>query len=335
MSKLNVAIIFGGATMRDTSIAAAINIIDSLSREKYNILPVYVNDLGNYFLYEGKPHAIKAAEWENFGTRCQISLERQDSGLIRISGDRIRNVPVDIAIPLLRCGLSGGQIQGTLEMGGIKYIGAGVLASAFSADNAMIKTIAKSLGISYPKHLVFDSIELDDFDALLRAIRYKIGYPCHVKPLTKGDFDGISYVRNKKELEGAILAAFLHERRITVEKEVVGRKFVCAVYESSDGVRVLGVAEKLLDGGLCLSPKLDAKIIAKIERGSLDLFKSMNASGLVSFTFCLEEKVSDVVLHDLNTILEFADSDDLMKLVRGAGMDFGEFLDMLIEYVVR
>jgi len=330
MSKLNVAIIFGGdAAECEASINSAINLIDNLSREKYNILPVYVNALGNYFLFEGKPHVIRAAEWENFGTKCQINLDRQDRGLLRISGERAKNVPVDIAIPLLRGGLSGGSLQGALEISGIKYIGADILSDAMAADNVMMKTLAKSLNITCAKHLIFDTKELKDFEAMLRSVRYKIGYPCRVKPLKKG-LESSVIARNKKELEDAILATLLFNDKIIVEKVVLGRELICALLPFGDEIKLSSIGEFLPDGELYLSPELGDEVIAKVNDNALKLFSTINAQSPACLTFIVEEKTGAVIFSDINVTLSFSDMDVFPKLIRGLGLGIGEIADELI-----
>ena len=330
MSKLNVAVIFGGDSDEcNLSIESAINVIDNLSREKYNVIPVYVNDLGNWFLYEGKPHCIKAAEWENFGTRCQINLDRQEQGLLRISGERVRNIPVDIAIPLLRGKLSGGAIQGVLEMGGVKYVGACVLSSAIASDRAMTKTLSKSLGIICPKYLVFDSKELDGFDAMLRAVRYKIGYPCYIKTLKKGVLS-TARATNKRELEEAMLRAFLHSSKVIVEKEAKGRELVCTTFDLIDGTKLCEICEILPDGEILPYPKLDKKTTIKMQESTAALYKTLGLSSPAYFKFILDEQTKDIILRDINAELCFADDNIFRKF-----MLVPEILDKLIDDVLR
>jgi len=343
MSKLNVAVIFGGGSVGcGSAINSAINVIDNLSREKYNVIPVYVNDLGNWFLYEGKPNSINSAEWENFGTRCQVNLDRHEQGLLRISGERIRNIPVDIAIPLLRGTLSSGAIQGVLEMGGIKYVGASIAASAMAADRGLNKALAKALGLACPKYLVFDSKELDGFDAMLRVIRYKVGYPCYVKPLKKGILNS-TRATNKRELEEAMLRAFLHSSKIIVEKEVVGRELVCTTFVlfnapefCEEGAIFRELSEVMPDGGLFPYPhlapshKIDKKTVAKIKESSAAFYKTMNISCPVHFKFFFDEQTKSVVFSDISTELRF-DDDALLKKF----MLVQEVLDKLIDDALR
>jgi len=333
MSKLNLAVIFGGSSIeRESSIESAITLINNLSREKYNIIPVYVNAQGNYFLYEGGPHSIKAAEWENFGTKCQIDLNRQSNGLLRISGERVKNVPVDVAIPLIRGSLLGGSMQGVLEVSGIKYVGATLMASSLTADNGMTKLLAKSLGIACPKHLLFDSKDLDNFDDLLRTIRYKLGYPCNIKPLKRGFSDGISIAYNKKELEDAVLTAFLYGNKIIAEKMVQGRELVCAILVCRDEIFVSGMGEVLPGDELCMSPKLNNEKISEIKDAALRLYKSMDIHGPACFKFFLEDIADNVFLGEIDTTLRFHDTDIYPRIMQSyLGISSQELIDKLIE----
>ena len=328
MSKLNVAVIFGGSgTCHDSYVKSARNLINNLSREKYNIIPVYVNKLGNWFLYEGDPCSMPSAPLENFGTPCQINLDTNGKSLLRISRERIKRVPVDIAFPLLGTIFEGGSVQGVLEAGGIKYVGSKIMASSLAADYNIVKTLAKSIGITCPKHLVFSAKDLDDFDAMKKAIRYKIGYPCYIKSAKKG-FSAI--VSDKNELEEAIFTAFLYGERIIAQKAVKGRELVCAAFGYGESFEVR-IGEVMADSELCLSPKLSDKVIYKIKEVALGLFELMDCNSPVSFKFDLEGVRHSVSLIDIDTKLYFADDDIFVKLAKCAGLNISSLADSLIE----
>ncbi|MCL2566236.1 MAG: D-alanine--D-alanine ligase [Defluviitaleaceae bacterium] len=352
MTKLNVAVVFGGySSEHEVSINSAINIINSLSKEKYNIIPIYINPMGSWFLHEGSTDSIKTADFEKFGTPCQLSLDRQNKGLLRINGDKVKRIPVDVAFPVLH-GKFGedGTIQGLFEMSGIKYVGCGVMASAIAMDKAMAKLVAGSLGINQVKYIVFDSNDLEDFDKALSIVRYKLGYPCFVKPLRTGSSVGISKVKNKKELVKAVELAISHDDSVIIEKMVEGRELECAVLGTGgEDTIVSGVGELIPgaefydfdakynnpDSKTILSPKIDKAVVNKIKDASLKIFKAIGAKGLSRVDFFLEESSGDVIFNELNTIPGFTDISMYPMLMREAGIDSQRLMDRLIEIAIQ
>ena len=52
MNKLKVGVIFGGmSTEHDVSISSGTSIIKNLSKEKYEVLPIYISEDGKWYKY--------------------------------------------------------------------------------------------------------------------------------------------------------------------------------------------------------------------------------------------------------------------------------------------
>jgi len=351
MTKLNVAVIFGGCSLEhNVSINSAINIINSLSKEKYNIIPVYINTSGSWFLYEGKADSVKAAEWEKFGTPCQLSLDRQRKGLLRISAEKVKRVPVDVVFPVLH-GRFGedGTIQGLFEMAGIKYVGCDVMSSAIAMDKAMTKLLAKTLGIAQAKYLVFGTEDIKDADKMLSAIRYKLGYPCFIKPNRTGSSIGISKAANKKELIKAVETAFAHDDKIIVEKMIEGREFACAVLGYGNELIVSDIGEIIPGGDFYdyddkyINSKAKTIVPAKVNKASLSefrdfssrIFQLIGGRGLSRIDFFLEKSTGKVIFNEINTMPGFTDISMYPLLMKHAGVDSSSLMDKLIEIAMQ
>ena len=352
MTKLNVAVIFGGYSCEhEVSINSAINVISGLSKEKYNIIPIYINGAGTWFLHEGSVDSIKTAELTKFGTPCQLSMDRENKGLLRINGEKIKRIPVDVVFPVLH-GRFGedGTLQGLCEMSGIKYVGCPVMASAIAMDKAMAKLVASSLGISQVKYLVFSEEELRDAETVFAKVRYKLGYPCFVKPVRTGSSIGISKVKNKKELTEAVKLAISHDERIIVEKAVSGREFECAVLGSGgEDTIATGIGELIPAGEFydfnakynnpesktIVSPDVNENIVKEIKEASLKIFKAIGGRGLGRVDFFLEEAGGQVIFNEINTIPGFTDISMYPMLINEAGVDNTELMDRLIDIAME
>ena len=352
MAKLNVAVVFGGfSSEHQVSINSAIKVINNLSKEKYNIIPVYINQKGSWFLYEGNLDSIKTTPFEKFGTPCQISCSMEYKGLLRMSGDRLKRVPVDVAFPVLH-GKFGedGMIQGLFEMGGLKYVGCGVMASALAMDKATTKIIAAAMGIKQAKYLVFNKEGLEDRQEVLKQIRYKLGYPCFVKPSRTGSSVGITKVKNKKELEAAIELALKHDEKIVVEQAIVGREIECAVLGTggrdtlaSPVGEILAAAEfydydakyNNAESQTIINPDIDEQKVEKIRKISVDIFKAIDGSGLSRVDFFIEEKTGNIIFNEINTIPGFTDISMYTMLIEAMGISQPELMDRLIEIAME
>jgi len=347
MTKLNVAVIFGGySPEHEVSINSAINVIAGLSKEKYNVIPIYINGAGSWFLHEGNADSLKSAELTKFGTPCQLSLDRENTGILRINGEKLKRIPVDVVFPMLhgKCG-EDGTLQGLLELCGIKYVGCPVMASAIAMDKAMAKLVAGSLGIKQVKYIVFDQDELKNPENVLRKIRYKLGYPCFVKPLRTGSSIGISKANNKKELIEAIETALIHDERIIVEKMVNGRELECAVLGTGGEDTIASVVGELIPAAefydfdakynnpqsqTIISPKIAKEIEEEIKAAALKIFKAIGGRGLSRVDFFLEES-NNVIFNEINTIPGFTDISMYPMLMSASGVDNLRLMDRLIE----
>ena len=348
MTKLNVAVIFGGNSLEhEVSINSAINVINSLSKEKYNVIPVYINTSGSWFLHENNTDSIKITEWEKFGTPCQLSIGTHNKALLRMSGEKFKRVPIDVAFPMLH-GKFGedGTIQGLFEMSGIKYVGCGVMASSIAMDKAMTKILAGALGIAHAKYLVFGSEDLKDIDKVLSDIRYKLGYPCFVKPLRTGSSIGISKVKNKKELSRAIDEALSCDDKIIVEKMITGRELVCAVLGTGDSDTIVSGVGEIIPGGEFYdyndkhnNPKAETIIpcdisevaAEEVKALSLKIFRLIGGRGLSRVDFFLENSTGRIIFNEINTIPGFTDISMYPMLMQHAGIDNSALMGKLIE----
>ena len=172
MSQKNVLVLFGGCSPEhEISVASAGSVLNALAH--HNIVPVYITREGKWLLYDGKLDNIRNVDWEKFGTPAVLSPDRVNRGLLRIVGEKVKTIPVDVVVPVLH-GPNGedGTVQGLCELAGVPYVGCGVAASAVAMDKALAKLVAKALRIPQADFLVFGNDTLiADMPAALKKIR--------------------------------------------------------------------------------------------------------------------------------------------------------------------
>ncbi|MCL2572571.1 MAG: D-alanine--D-alanine ligase [Defluviitaleaceae bacterium] len=348
MNQKNILVLFGGTSPEhDISMASATAVISALGR--HNVIPVYITRKGQWLLYDGKLDNIKSIDWEKFGTPTVLSPDRTHRGLLRIVGDKVKIIPVDVVFPALH-GQDGedGTIQGLCQLAGIPCIGCGVLSSAISMDKAFAKIIAKSLKIPQVDYLVFRKEEMEDTAAVTKKIRYKLGYPCFVKPAVGGSSIGITKAKNKEELEVAIAEALKYATKVVVEKGINGRELEIGVLGNGAYAKASEVGEVIPDGEFydfdAKYVKPDSKTLIPadipeeagqlIKKYALEMFKGVDGRGMARVDFFLDEN-GKVLLNEINTVPGYTNISMYSKLWEKSGIPRQDLIENLIELAVE
>jgi D-alanine-D-alanine ligase len=108
-----------------------------------------------------------------------------------------------------------GRIQATFDLAGIKYTGSGLLGSALAMNKKIAKQLFQQNGIKTPRGITITRRDPD---------YQSIGYPCVVKPNSRGSSVGVSIVHNPGEYVAALDLAFKYEDIVVVEQYVKGRE---------------------------------------------------------------------------------------------------------------
>jgi D-alanine-D-alanine ligase len=135
-------------------------------------------------------------------------------------------IAVDVIFPVLH-GTFGedGTIQGLLELADIAYVGAGVLGSSAGMDKDVMKKLFQAAGLPIVKHVTVLRGQWEkDPKKVTKAIEKALKYPVFVKPANLGSSVGISKVRERSELAGAMNEAAKYDRKIVIEQGVGGGK---------------------------------------------------------------------------------------------------------------
>src|SRR5579875_3814997 len=138
---------------------------------------------------------------------------------------------IDVVFPVLH-GTFGedGTVQGLLELAGLPYVGAGVLASAVAMDKAMTKRLCAQAGLPVVPFLAVHRCEWEkQRRKVLDAVRKKFRFPVFVKPATGGSSVGMTRVKSIGELPAAIDLAAEFALKILVERAVHAREIEVSV----------------------------------------------------------------------------------------------------------
>jgi D-alanine-D-alanine ligase len=279
-----------------------------------------------------------------------------DSGVIASAPGHIPHVlgEVDLVLPVLH-GPFGedGTIQGLLEMAGVAYVGAGVLASAVSMDKEYMKLIFSARGLPVGPHVVVHEADWPAAATPTAAQRRvaadigALGWPLFVKPARGGSSLGTSKARDLDELAAAIELARQFDPKILVEKAITAREIEVAVLQGLDGsppdaslpgeLRLEGGEEfydfeaKYLDAasGMLIPAPIPAEDNERIRSMAAAAFDAVSAEGLARVDFFYTPE-GQILVNEINTFPGMSPTSYFQKMWEATGMSFPELIDRLL-----
>ena len=166
--KINIGVIFGSQSVEhDVSIVTAMQVFENINREKYNVVPVYIDK--NLKWWTGK-RLEKLESFRNLNlltthglTGCFLPSSPRIKALICLTRNPFKKfIPLDIIFPTIH-GTFGedGTLQGLLEMVQIPYVGSGVVGSAVGMDKIIQKAVFEKEGLPVVKYFWFTKIAIN------------------------------------------------------------------------------------------------------------------------------------------------------------------------------
>ena len=253
---------------------------------------------------------------------------------------------VDVVFPVLH-GPYGedGTIQGLLELAGVPYVGAGVLASAAGMDKEFTKKLLAAEGLPIGDQVVLRPRQ----QTLTLEERERLGLPVFVKPARGGSSIGVSRVTAGINCPPRSRARE-HDPKVIVEAAVPGRELECGVLEFPDGrveasavgeIRVAGVrgredafydfATKYLEDAaeLDVPAKVDDEIAEQVRQLAIRAFRAIDCQGLARVDFFLTD--DGPVINEINTMPGFTTISMYPRMWAASGMDYPTLLAAMVD----
>lgn len=343
MNKIKIGVIFGGmSTENEVSCISGASVIKHLNKEKYNVFPIYIDKIGNW--YKVKLEDVEKSE----------ELENKE---------HIENITeylkqMDVIFPVLH-GLYGedGTIQGLFELLKIPYVGCGVLASSVGMDKVYTKLIFEKANINQAKYIYIRKynekyiyideefneriLELED---IAKITNDKLEFPVFVKPSNSGSSVGINKAHNIEELKNAIVEAGKYDNKILIEEGIVGKEVECAVLGNEDVISSCVGEIKSADefysydakynnenSKTLIPAEISEENSKKIQKLAIKAFKAISGRGLSRVDFFIEDKTEKIYINEINTLPGFTSISMYPKLFEAVGISYEKLLDDLIE----
>ena len=340
--KIKVGVIFGGESVEhEVSIISALQAMNKMDQEKYDVIPIYVTKDREWYTGE----MLKDIEVyqdlsliKKYGKNVVLYYNKGSYVLQKKSFPKTVVTDIDIAFPIVHgTNVEDGVLQGYLQSIGIPFVGSDVYGSVVGQDKVYMKAIWKEAGLPITKYAWFyDSDYKQDSDAVIKKVS-KLKFPVIIKPATTGSSVGISVCKNEEELVEGIDEAIQYDRKIIVE-EVVGNlkevniavmgnyehQKVSAIEEVLSGNKFLTYEDKYVGGGKGkvkggkmpvksgkggmasalrkLPAKLDKDIQEKVEEVAMKSFKVLGSGGNCRIDFLIDDKKKEVYVNEINSI---------------------------------
>lgn len=365
--KTRIAVLFGGASSEyEVSLRSASFILDNLDMEKYDPILIGIDRQGNWNLFSGPLGNIMEDNWLHSGKAKTAILTPSPNvgGVLILSEDgTYRIAGIDVVFPVLHgWGGEDGRLQGLLDLSKIPYVGCRAMASASCMDKEIAHVRMERAGI-----LMTDWIWVSEgdvkagigargkyqtsqgetsIDEIKGIIHKKFGWPVFVKPCNAGSTVGVSKVSNAEELQDALDKAFKEDRKILIEKAVVGQEVECAVLGNEKPVAsVLGeiASEDFYDyeakyvndtAKLYIPAHVSKEVAERVREIAIAAYTEMECTGLSRVDFFVTEE-GEILLNEINTLPGFTSISMYPRLMKEEGFEGSMLIDRLVELALE
>lgn len=226
-----------------------------------------------------------------------------------------------------------GAVQGLLEVMGIPYTGAGVLASALAMNKIFAKKLFQASGLTVAPYRVVQQGHEPDLATLGFSL------PVVVKPSQEGSSVGVSIVRRVEEYQPALEEAFAYDAEILVEQFIKGREIQVGILEERalGAIEIVpkkefydyeakytpGMADHILPAPL--SPDLYRQVLGAGE----EAHRALGCCGYSRVDFLVTDE-DECYLLEVNTLPGMTALSLLPEIARGAGIGFVELVERIL-----
>ena len=368
--KIKVGVIFGGETVEhEVSIISALQAIEHMDQDKYDIMPIYIAKDRTWYcgkLLMDIDVFRNFNDLKKYANKCTLVNKDGKFYLQKTTGLFRKDITdIDIAFPIVHGNnVEDGTLAGLLESIGIPYVGSGVLGSALGQDKVVMKQVFKSMNLPIVDYVWFYDTDYSEVSDDIKNKIFDLGYPVVVKPAKLGSRVGITYVSDPKDIDKAIDDAIQYDNKIIVEKAVENLVEVnCSVlgnysYQQTSEIEEVKGKKELLTyqdkylgngkgskgakgGGLktqgmasasrIIPARIDSKTEEEVREIACEAFKALNMSGVCRIDFLINKETRQVYINEPNTI----PGSLAFYLWEPTGKEYHELLDDIITLAIK
>lgn len=327
---IKLGVIFGGKSVEhEVSIITAVQAMNKIDSNKYEIIPIYVTKELEFFT--GYP----LREIDNYKDLTLLKRNTKKVQMIRINNRVYLQTigffkrlikEIDVVFPIGHGSyLEDGSLQGMIKMLDVPCVSSNQLASAIGQDKVSQKLIYKASNISTSDFIWFYDFEfINEKETILEKIK-KLKYPVIVKPATLGSSVGIKVSNNEDEVIEFINQAIEYDNKIIVEEMIKNLKEVnisilgnqenfelSVIEEVGSKNEFLTYEDKYINGsksrkGMVNSSRIipaniSEELAKEVRRLAKEVYRVIGLSGVVRLDFLIDTKENKVYMNEVNTI---------------------------------
>ena len=339
MAKVRVAVLMGGKSPEhEVSLVTGREVVRYLDKRKYRVLPVVISRDGQRWqlkspqqILRHSPARVEKTDHKKRIIGGRALLPRGKSLPLQLKGK-----PDVVFIAMYGPFGEDGTIQGMLELTGIPYTGAGVLASSLGMNKIMFKKIMEKESLPIPKYLVFEKEDKQS------KIFRKFKLPFVAKPSNQGSSVGVSLVRKKLEVKRALGNAFNYSSKIIIEKYLPGIEVSCGILGNKEPIALPVIEiipkkeffdyEAKYDETKCeeiVSAQISKKLAKQVQALAVRVFEAIDCRGFGRVDIIISRKKPYIL--EINTIPGLTPVSLFPKEAAVAGISYRQLLERIIE----
>jgi D-alanine-D-alanine ligase len=288
------------------------------------------------------------------GARVEDALERLGHEVISIDVgadlvERLTTDRPDVAFVALH-GRDGedGTVQELLEVMGIPYTGSRVSACSRAADKVLAKHAMRDHGIPTPDFYAFNETAFKELGAAqaLPAIEERLQFPIVVKPAGQGSALGIKFARTPADVPTALVAAFSYDRKVLLERHVLGRDLAVSILDEDGSARALPIVEAVpheedfydfearyeIGRTTFVCPaELTETIAERASALALGVYEMLGCCGFARVDLMLEHDTDELFVLEANAIPGLTETSLLPQAADAAGIGFDELVARILD----
>lgn len=328
---LKVGVIFGGRSVEhEVSVITGMQVIENMDKEKFLPIPIYITKEGKWLSSEAFKN-FKTFKDGDFSSAKNVMLgcDYGDFNLyINPESKSMFDKKVYETLDLVFFALHGtngedGSCQGLVETVGLPYTGTNVLSSSVGMDKVIMKDVYRANGLPVVNYrYYYRSKWRSSKEEVMADIEKNLTYPLFIKPSNLGSSIGISKVKNKDNLEEALMIAFSYDKKVIVEESVENaREINCAVMGYEENVETSELEEPLdfkelltFDDKYVSNKKTpgtktmrnllkkDEPLRDELESLATKAFTSIDAAGNARVDLLVSKDTGKIYINEINTI---------------------------------
>ena len=332
---MNITVLMGGTSSeRNVSLASGIRIVQALRSNGHKVIAL-----------DPARGVISAAEERELATGkvgteppSLEALSKFAEGTFLPNLTSMKEIKdADVAFLALHGGQGeDGTIQALLDMAHVKYTGSGHLSSALAMDKDLSKKLFRVADVKTADWLMAP--------ATTEQVEGMLGLPVIVKPSKQGSTVGLTLVKKRSDLPGAITEALKYDDEVMIERFVPGRELTVGVL----GDVALPVGEiiskhEIYDyeckytAGMATEEfpaKISPEATERVQKQALAAFKSLKLRGYARIDFRLTTEGEFYCL-EANTLPGMTELSLIPQGAAAMGIKFPELCERIVKLALE